>query len=113
MPQLQVGVPGIIYTDNRTQLAALSSTVFTPQSLENELRERLDVKVVVSCPKAHEERGRVERRIGLIRDMPQPTGEVVTSPQSPLMWETTFAWIANALYDHPIAKSNQANSSTD
>ena len=27
------------------------------------------VKVVVSCPKANEERGRVERRIRLIREM--------------------------------------------
>ena len=70
------GVPGIIYTDNGTQLAVLSSTVFTPQSLENELKERLDVKVIVSCPKAHEERGRVERRIGLIRDMLQQPGKL-------------------------------------
>ena len=49
------GVPGIVFTDNGTQLAALTSTSFTPRSLENELKEKLDVKVVVSCPKAHEE----------------------------------------------------------
>ena len=91
------GDPGIIYTDNGTQLAALAGTKFSPRSLENELKERLDVKVVVSCPKAHEEGGRVERRIRLIRDMLQLTGEVITSPQSPLMWETTFARISNAL----------------
>ena len=68
-------IPGIIFTDNGTQLAALTSTSFTPRSLENELKEKLDVKVVVTCPKAHEERGRVERRIRLIRDMLQRTGE--------------------------------------
>ena len=51
------GVPGIVFTDNGTQLAALTSTSFTPRSLENKLKEKLDVKVVVSCPKAHKERG--------------------------------------------------------
>ena len=70
------GVLGIIYTDNGTQLAALASTTFNPRSMENELKDRLDEKVVVSCPKAHEERGRVERRIWLIRDMLQRTREV-------------------------------------
>ena len=48
------GVPGIIFTDNGTHLAALTSTSFTPRSLENGLKEKLDIKVVVSCPKAHE-----------------------------------------------------------
>ena len=49
------GVPAFIYTDNGTQLAALSTSTFSPQSLQNELMDRLDVKVVVSCPKAHNE----------------------------------------------------------
>ena len=107
------GIPGIIFTDNGTQLAALTSASFTPRRLENELKEKLDVKVLVSCPKAHEEQGRVERRIRLIRDMLQRTGEAISVPQSPLMWETTFARISNALNNHPIAKSNQTNLSSD
>ena len=49
----------------------------------------------------------------MIRDMLQKTGETISAPQSPLMWETTFARIANALNDHPIAKSNQSNLSSD
>ena len=48
---------------------ALEGIKFTTQDLENELRDRLDVKAVVSCPKAHEERGRVERWIELIRQL--------------------------------------------
>ena len=83
-------VPGAIYVDNGTQLVALTSATFTPQNLENELRDRLYVKVVLSCPKAHEERGRVERRIRLIRDMLQRTRETQSSLQSPIMWETTL-----------------------
>ena len=106
-------VLGIIFTDNGTQLPALTSTSFTPRSLEKELKEKLDVKVVVSCSKAHEERGRVERRIRLIRDMLQRTGEAISVPQSPLMRETTLARISNALNDHPIVKSNQTNLSSD
>ena len=62
--------------------------------------------MVVSCPKAHEERGRVERRIRLIREMLEQTGEGTPSPQSPIMWEMTFARIANSLNDLPIAKGN-------
>ena len=100
------GEPGVLYVDNGTQLISLSSARFTPQDVENELLDRLDVKVVVSCPKAHEERGRVERSIRLIREMLEQTGEGTPSLQSPLMWETTFARIANALNDLPIAKGN-------
>ena len=95
------GVLGVLYVDNGIQLVSLDSAIFTPQDLENEIRDRLDVKVVVFCPKAHEERGRVERRIRLIREMLEQTGEGTPSPQSPLMWETTFARIANALNDLP------------
>ena len=65
-----------------------------------------DVKVVVSCPKAHEERGRVERRIRLIREMLEQTGADTSSPQSPLMWKTMFARVANCLNNLPIAKGN-------
>ena len=53
---------------------------FTPQDLENELQDRLDIKVIILCPKAHEERGRVERRIRLIREMLKRTGKTQSSP---------------------------------
>ena len=92
---------------------SLDGVKFTPQDLENELREKLDFKVVVSCPKAHKERGRVERRIELIRQMLELTGEATTSPQSPLMWETTFARISNALNDLPIAKGGNTRVASD
>lgn len=67
------GVPGALYVDNRAQLISLNNAKFPPWDLENELRYKLDVKVMVSCPKAHEEKGRVERRIRLIREMPEQT----------------------------------------
>ena len=41
------GVPGAIYVDNGTQLVSMASAKFTPQDLENELRDKVDVKVVV------------------------------------------------------------------
>ena len=39
----------MLYVDNETQLVSLEGINFTPQVLENELRDKLDVKVVVSC----------------------------------------------------------------
>ena len=42
----------------------------------------------------------------MIRDSLIKTVESDSSPQSPLMWETTFARIARALNDLPIAKGN-------
>ena len=41
--------------------------------------------------------------------MLERTGEATSSPQSPLMWETTFARIANALNDLSIAKGSSTN----
>ena len=55
--------------DNGTQLVKLASPKFIPLDLENKLRDKLDMKGVVSCPKAHEEQVRVERRIWLVREM--------------------------------------------
>lgn len=43
----------MLYVDNGTQFTSLGSINFTHQDLENELRNRLGVKVVVSFPKAH------------------------------------------------------------
>ena len=64
--------------DNGTQLVSLEGIKFTPQGLGNELRYKLDVKVVVLCPKAHEEQGRVLRRIGLIRQVASRCFDVIT-----------------------------------
>ena len=55
----------------------------------------------------------MERRIRLIREMLQRTGETQSSPQSPIIWETTFDRIANALNDLPTAKGNNSNSQTE
>lgn len=51
------GVPGALHVDSGTQLVSLTSSKFTPRDLENELRDKLDVKVVVSCPKVPVRRG--------------------------------------------------------
>ena len=107
------GVPGTLFVDNWTQLIALTSANFTPRTLENELRGKLDIRVVVLCPKAHRERGRVERRIGLIRQMLQQTGEDVPSPPSPLMLETKFARIANVLNNLPLANDSSTGLKTE
>ena len=48
----------------------------------------------------------MEWRIRLISEMLEQTGEGTPSPQSPLMWEATFARITDALNDLPKAKGN-------
>ena len=98
------GVPTVIFIDNGTQLMAMQRISVCLRTLENHVREQMEIWVVKSC--AHEERRRVERRIWMIRESLINTGESVSSLQSPLMWETTFASVANALNDLPIAKGN-------
>lgn len=67
------------------------------------------MKVTVSAAKSHEERGRVERRIGLVRDMLERIVDP-TVAQTPLQWQTLFAKVASTIDDLPIAKGDQSNS---
>ena len=75
-------VPGAVFVDNGTKLDVIMKANFAPWTLENEFREKLEVRVVILCSKAYKETGRVERRMGLIRKMLQLTGQGVPSPWS-------------------------------
>ena len=69
------------------------------------MRDRFDIKVVVSCPKAHEERGRVERRIRMIRDMLQKTGEPATTTTT----STTSSHLAKTTTSTTTSSYSNAN----
>ena len=72
----------------------------------------MGIKVSVSNPKAHEERGRVERRIGLIRKTLEKSLIGSQIPvQTALQWETLFAKIANSIDNLPLAKGNTDSNS--
>lgn len=63
----------------------------------------------MSNAKSHEERGRVERRIGLIRVMLERMTVTVMVSQTALQWETLFAKIANTIDDLPLARGDTTN----
>lgn len=64
------GVPRAILIDNDTQLMVMQHAAFCPWTLKNHVREQVEIRVVVSCAKALEERGQVERRILMIPVVP-------------------------------------------
>ena len=101
------GVPAHIFIDNGTQLKALKTANFRIQDVNTHVFEAMGIQVSVSNPKAHEERGRVERRIGLIRRTLERSLVGTKIPvQTSLQWETVFAKIANTIDNLPLAKGN-------
>jgi hypothetical protein len=102
------GVPAHVFIDNGTQLKALEHASFNIRDVHAQVHDNMGMEISVSNPKSHEERGRVERRIGLIREML----ERVVNPtvaQTPLQWQTLFAKVANTIDDLPLAKGDQSN----
>ena len=70
------------------------------------------MSIAISNPIAHEERGRVERRIRLIRyTLEQINTTMATPVQTSIQWETQFAKVANIIDDTPLAKGNQSSTS--
>jgi len=98
------GVPAEIFVDSGTQLVALKSLKFSIRNLDARLYDAVGIRVSVSTPKAHQEQGRVERKIRSLREMLEKTGASTSTALTPLQWETKFAQISNMLDDIPIAK---------
>ena len=103
------GVPAEVFVDNGTQLKALEHASFNLRDVHAQVYDNMGMKVTVSAAKSHEERGRVERRIGLVRDMLERIVDP-TVAQTPLQWQTLFAKVASTIDDLPIAKGDQSNS---
>ena len=70
----QYGVPGFVYVDNGTQLKALQYAKFSVRDLDAMVQDNLGMKIIVSNAKAHSERGRVERRIRVLRETMERMG---------------------------------------
>lgn len=105
------GVPAEIFIDNGTQLKAMEHAEFSVSDVNAQTYDKLGLKISVSNPKAHEERGRVERRIGMLRVMLERMLIGSHTAQTALQWETLFAKIANTIDDLPLAKGNTSNES--
>ena len=103
------GVPAEIFIDNGTQLKAMKHAKFSVRDIDAQVFDNIGLKISVSNAKSHEERGRVERRIGLIRVMLERMTVTVMVSQTALQWETLFAKIANTIDDLPLARGDTTN----
>ena len=103
------GVPAVMYVDNGTQLMALEHARFNLRNLKAHVLDSLGLKIVVSNAKSHEERGRVEAKVKLLRSMLDKLTISDHSSMTALQWETLFAKISNMLDDLPLAKCTNSN----
>ena len=99
------GVPSVLYIDSGSQLKALKDITFDIQDLSHTLKCKLSCQMVISPPKSHVHQGRIERRIGIVKDMLLRLGEPKFL-MSFLSWETLFCSISNYLNDLPIARAS-------
>jgi hypothetical protein len=102
------GVPSQIFIDAGSQLKKLSSATFSIMDLSSSVRNKFACEVIQAPPKAHSAQGRVERRIGLIRDLLEKLGQS-NMLLSFLNWETLFARIANDLNNLPLARPSSTS----
>ena len=103
------GMPSTIYVDNGTNLIALQHATFSLRDLNCQLADSYGIQVKVSNAKSHEERGRVEARVKILRSMLEKLQIKTDSVLSILQWETLFARISNMINDLPIAKCTTSN----
>jgi len=103
------GVPSEVFVDNGTQLMALKDAEFSIRDIDAELYRSMGIRVHDSTAKSHEERGRVERKIRSIRELLERTGVKSTHPMTSIQWETTFAKVASALNDLPLAHGDTSH----
>jgi len=103
------GVPGYIYIDNGTQLKALQFATFSIRDIEAQVQDSLGIKIVVSNAKAHAERGRVERRIRVLRETLEKLGVQTSVPMTCMQWDALFSRISNTLDNLPLAKGDTSN----
>jgi hypothetical protein len=65
------GVPAHIFVDAGTQLEKLQDTSFSFRAIEGWCTSGATFTVTVTTPKAHEQQGRVEAKIKVLRDLLQ------------------------------------------
>ena len=103
------GVPSFVYVDNGTQLKALQYAKFSVRDLDAMVQDNIGMKIIVSNAKAHSERGRVERRIRVIRETMEKMGVNSSHPMTCLQWDTLFSRISNSIDNLPLALGNTSN----
>ena len=105
------GVPSWLFIDHGAQVKKIAEVTFSIIDFKHQLHEKMSCQVILSAPKAHNIQGKVERKIGLIRDMIAKLGKT-NMLQSFLGWETTYSMIANHLNNLPICRASSRSVST-
>ena len=105
------GVPSELYVDNGSQLKAIEGAKFKIRDVDARVYDAHGIKVYVSNAKAHEERGRVERKIRSLRESLEKMNIKSSNPLTALQWESVFARISSTLDDMPLAKGNTSTAS--
>jgi len=105
------GVPATLFVDSGTQLKALKHASCSVRDVEAQIQDSLGIRIVVSNAKAHEERGRVERRIQTLRESLEKLGIQNSLPMTSIQWDCLFAKISNTMNNLPIARGDTSNAS--
>ena len=100
------GLPSSIFVDNGSQLVSLQSAEFSLLDIDLQLWDSKGVRVIVSRPKAHSDRGKVEVRVKLLRNMLKKAKMANIPTLTQLQLETVFCCIANDLNNIPISRTD-------
>jgi hypothetical protein len=102
------GVPAHLYVDAGTQLEKLQDTSFSLRDLQCWSSGGWSYSVSVSTPKAHQQQGRIEAKIKILRGMLQTFSDTVDLCNTVLGWETVFARISDHVDNLPIARGSSS-----
>jgi competence transcription factor ComK len=105
------GIPGHLYVDSGTQLEKLQDANFMLRDVQMNIAAHR-FKITVAVPKAHQQQGRVEAKVKIMRKMLAAWAKSNEECNTLLGWETVFAKVASAIDDVPIAQGS-ANASYD
>jgi hypothetical protein len=105
------GVPAHLYVHAGTQLEKLQDTSFSLGDIQCWSSGGRSYSVSVSTPKAHQQQGRVEAKIKILRDMLQTFSDTVDLCNTVIGWETVFARISDHVDNLPIARGSSSAAS--
>ena len=104
------GLPTNVFVDNGSQLIAIKHAEFSIRDLDLQLWDKKGVRVLVSRPKAHEDQGKVEVRVKLLREMVKKANVAPSLTQ--LQLETVFAVISNDMNNIPLCRTDSSTNSS-
>jgi hypothetical protein len=100
------GMPAHIFVDSGTQLEKLKDTHFSLRDINGWESRGKKFTVKVATPKAHEQQGRVESKIKVVRKLLQSLSDTAELVNTLLGWETVFLRVADQIDDLPIARGS-------